>query len=211
MTTKTAAKPAKRKTAAKTAAPKAPAKPKAPKAPANPGAIKTVKAKSLPTRVAIAWAGTKDAPLAKPVHATAYTTKDGVKVALATGDHQNVDADTYVRYAPDAVAAKATGLRWCKGGTGVNDDGTRVCPEPHLKRIGGDKLATAYCDKMQAWYRANPMTLAEYREYQSAQKAKAIAAEAGVEGAVGEPLTDEQKAEGEARAKAALTVVPDAE
>jgi len=84
-----------------------------------------------------------------------------------------------VRYAADPLAVKAARLRWCNGGP---DKVCAVAAEAggrHLRRIGTDKAATAYCDTMLAYYREHPATLAEQRVVMTERRANDIAARIG--------------------------------
>jgi len=124
--------------------------------------MKTVKAKSVHLRTPIAWGGTVEAPLTKPIHGTAYKRTEGViQIALANGEHTEVRPNDEVRISYDPVGVRAAHLRLCHGGGRLKEDGTPVCPEVHPRRIGTDKIATAYCDALLGHYAKNPTTKAQ--------------------------------------------------
>lgn len=105
---------------------------------------KTVQARSLPTRVAIAYAGTPEQPI-HPVMATAYQRNGAVVIATVRWSGQDTEttegrvrefkATDKVIYSSDPEAVEAHGLRYC-----------RTCDERHLLRVGTDKYATLVCD-----------------------------------------------------------------
>jgi hypothetical protein len=140
--------------------------------------IKTAQAKSITMRVAIAYAGTAEAPR-KPVHATAYRRTEGaITIACADGTSVEVRPTDRVRFTYDVTGARATNQRWCKSEV-LNDDGSRVCPEPHLRRVGTDRAATAYCDAMLRYYREHPATAAEIAVMRDRKHTDAINARLG--------------------------------
>jgi hypothetical protein len=120
---------------------------------ASQPATRTVQAGNLRKRIPLAVVAVNGQDLPAPVFGAAYVREEGiVTVALSNGNHLELRKRDMVTVTYDpANLPGVKGLRRCSG------HGTH---EAHLRRIGTDPSATAYCDHqvkvLKAMNRANP-------------------------------------------------------
>lgn len=111
--------------------------------------VKTITAENVRLRVPLAYFGTEKHPLEHPIFGSAYKRDEGlVLIALVNREHQEVVHDERIVVSYDPAAVEATGLRWCQNCSEAKANGR------HLRRIGPDKYATAYCDVREKEYQA---------------------------------------------------------
>jgi hypothetical protein len=129
--------------------------------------VATVQAGNLRKRVPLAVIGVNGADLPAPIFGAAYVREEGVvTVALSNGNHLELrKKDTVtVTYDPENLAG-VKGLRRCTG------HGWHAA---HLRRIGTDPSATAYCDQNvkahKAAKRADPTHGANWQADRKAAK-----------------------------------------